>query len=429
MKQLTCKMCGSTELLKQEGVFVCQTCGTKYSVEDAKKLVIEGTVNVGGTVKIDESDKISKYMHLAITALNSKKYSECVAYCNKILEIDNKIAKVWMFKGLAAIWQSSISNIRMNEFKSCAINSFTLAKTAEELSEMGKLFKTGYDAAMIAITHLLAKNVGTDVSNWEEDANTMPIIMNLYADGTAINIKYLLARGRFSGESVFSFETDDTKMMSFEIFVDRALELWNGTYHKYISKNPPYRHDYETTVKLKTVSIVILSAIIPKTTDRIKEEEKPLIIKACKNYITICEQYILLKPYRHNGSAYDAISTEQKKKWIDEIDKCHNIIKYCDPSYVIPVRKTSGCYVATCVYGSYDCPQVWTLRRYRDDTLGSTWYGRLFIRTYYAISPTLVKWFGNTNWFKKLWKGKLDRMVAKLQAEGVENTPYEDKRW
>ena len=89
----------------------------------------------------------------------------------------------------------------------------------------------------------------------------------------------------------------------------------------------------------------------------------------------------------------------------------------------------SGCYVATCVYGSYDCPEVWTLRRYRDDTLGSTWYGRLFIRTYYAISPTLVKWFGKTNWFKKLWKGKLDRMVAKLQAKGVEDTPYEDKNW
>lgn len=88
-----------------------------------------------------------------------------------------------------------------------------------------------------------------------------------------------------------------------------------------------------------------------------------------------------------------------------------------------------GCYVATCVYGSYDCPEVWTLRRYRDNTLGSTWYGRAFIKVYYAISPTLVKWFGNTKWFKKMWKGKLDNMVKKLQDEGVESTPYEDKKW
>ena len=92
-------------------------------------------------------------------------------------------------------------------------------------------------------------------------------------------------------------------------------------------------------------------------------------------------------------------------------------------------NKSGGCYVATCVYGSYDCPQVWTLRRYRDNVLASTWYGRAFIRMYYAVSPTIVKWFGHTAWFKKLWQGKLDRMVCKLQAEGVENTPYEDKVW
>ena len=90
---------------------------------------------------------------------------------------------------------------------------------------------------------------------------------------------------------------------------------------------------------------------------------------------------------------------------------------------------SGGCYVATCVYGSYDCPQVWTLRRYRDCTLAETWYGRAFIKTYYAISPTIVKWFGDTEWFKKMWQGKLDRMVAKLQANGVESTPYEDKNW
>lgn len=106
-------------------------------------------------------------------------------------------------------------------------------------------------------------------------------------------------------------------------------------------------------------------------------------------------------------------------------------IKKYEPDYPTPVVDTSsgGCYVATCVYGSYDCPQVWTLRRYRDDTLASTWYGRAFIRTYYAVSPTLVAWFGHTDWFKKLWRGKLDRMVESLRENGVEDTPYNDKPW
>ena len=104
-------------------------------------------------------------------------------------------------------------------------------------------------------------------------------------------------------------------------------------------------------------------------------------------------------------------------------------IKKYDSAYTAPLETMGGCYVATAVYGSYDCPQVWTLRRFRDFTLAETWYGRAFIRTYYAISPTLVKWFGHTEWFKKMWKGKLDRMVANLNAEGVEDTPYEDKVW
>ena len=91
-----------------------------------------------------------------------------------------------------------------------------------------------------------------------------------------------------------------------------------------------------------------------------------------------------------------------------------------------PESKKKGCYVATCVYGSYDCPEVWTLRRYRDETLSASCLGRAFIKVYYAISPTLVKWFGNTSLFQKICRGRLDKMVASLQEKGVESTPYED---
>ena len=115
----------------------------------------------------------------------------------------------------------------------------------------------------------------------------------------------------------------------------------------------------------------------------------------------------------------------------------NQILEKHDDAYLQKLKKeqdtntqsSGGCYVATAVYGSYDCPQVWTLRRYRDYTLAETWYGRAFIKTYYAISPTIVKWFGHTEWFRKMWKDKLDRMIANLNAEGVEDTPYEDKEW
>ncbi len=85
-----------------------------------------------------------------------------------------------------------------------------------------------------------------------------------------------------------------------------------------------------------------------------------------------------------------------------------------------------GCYIATAVYGSYDCPEVWTLRRFRDYDLQATWYGRAFIRVYYALSPSLVKLFGNRKAFNLIWKRRLDRLVKKLRDKGYESTPYKE---
>ena len=82
MKQLTCEMCGSTDLMKDGGVFVCQSCGCKYSVEEARKMMVEGTVDVTGTVKVDTSDELKNLYELARRAKidnnseNAQKYYE-----------------------------------------------------------------------------------------------------------------------------------------------------------------------------------------------------------------------------------------------------------------------------------------------------------------------------------------------------------------
>lgn len=89
-------------------------------------------------------------------------------------------------------------------------------------------------------------------------------------------------------------------------------------------------------------------------------------------------------------------------------------------------RRKSGCYIATCVYGSYDCPQVWTLRRYRDQRLARTLWGRLFIRMYYALSPVAVRIFGKTKLFRKFWKTRLDHMIQRLNASGISDNQYID---
>ena len=138
---------------------------------------------------------------------------------------------------------------------------------------------------------------------------------------------------------------------------------------------------------------------------------------------------------------------EQSKKRISEYI---NKVKQYDPNYAPPpfldyiyqvsdrydnkkvnrkesTPKKGGCYIATCVYGSYDCPEVWTLRRFRDDYLSSMWFGKLFIKFYYLVSPHIVKRFGNNNYFKNTLKPCLDKLVTKLHNNGYRNTPYKDK--
>ena len=127
MKALTCEMCGSTNLIKEDGVFVCQSCGTKYSVEEARKMMVEGTVSVKGTVTVDNSGSIENYLVMASNASQAGNYAEAESYCNKIIEINPKHGRAWQLKGTAAGWQSTLANVRIEESMNCFNNALEYA--------------------------------------------------------------------------------------------------------------------------------------------------------------------------------------------------------------------------------------------------------------------------------------------------------------
>lgn len=74
----------------------------------------------------------------------------------------------------------------------------------------------------------------------------------------------------------------------------------------------------------------------------------------------------------------------------------------------------SGCYIATAVYGSYNCPEVVSLRRYRDDYLAERRWGRAFIRFYYRVSPFLAKHIDPHSRLGRSVRAFLDKKVKKL---------------
>lgn len=51
----------------------------------------------------------------------------------------------------------------------------------------------------------------------------------------------------------------------------------------------------------------------------------------------------------------------------------------------------SGCFIATAAYGSYDHKEVIILRAFRDQILEKSLLGRLFVRTYYLVSPPIAR--------------------------------------
>lgn len=417
MKQLTCEMCGSTELMKQDGVFVCQTCGTKYSVEEAKKMMVEGTVEVAGTVKVDDSAKIANYYTMAENAYDASNQKEAESYCNKIIEIEPNNYKAWLLKGRAAGWQSTLANIRVEESVNCFNKAIDNAPE-DKIEEVKKVASDEISKLSLALITLCCDNYSKNGSINNANAIKKNVqAVKLYSllflakcgvKATDLNASIAL---KINGAVVAAYQNDIKK------------DYWGSTGHP--SKAAWDRYTEQCWAAIDLINLAINLSDDDGTADKTRYENKIFILKELESSGSY--------HYSNGGWSKEYTYTgEGKQKIIDMIMECHNKIKEIDPSYTIPERPqqtSNGCYVATAVYGSYDCPQVWTLRRFRDFTLAETWYGRAFIRTYYAISPTLVKWFGHTEWFKKMWKGKLDRMVANLNAEGVENTPYEDKVW
>ena len=49
---LKCEMCSSNQIVKENGYYVCKSCGTQYSIDEAKKLLIEID---NASIRIDNS--------------------------------------------------------------------------------------------------------------------------------------------------------------------------------------------------------------------------------------------------------------------------------------------------------------------------------------------------------------------------------------
>ncbi|MCR5296149.1 MAG: hypothetical protein K6E17_01955 [Clostridiales bacterium] len=124
MKQLTCEVCGCNDLMKQDGVFVCQACGCKYSLDEVRKMMIEGTVEVQGTVQVANAAQVSNLLKMAHSAFDSKNYAKAEEFCDQAIAMNDKNDDAWALKGEAILHQINKDNPRVLEVNNCFKNAF-----------------------------------------------------------------------------------------------------------------------------------------------------------------------------------------------------------------------------------------------------------------------------------------------------------------
>lgn len=370
--QAKCTNCGAAlEVDNTQDAMVCKYCGNAFVVEKAINNYTSYVTNhndfAGATVNITNGN-IDNLLKLANSAIGAGNGEEAITYSNRALEIDPESTDAWLVKMKAVEYTSTIANPKTAEIISYGSNAINCANENEKANVLVEVYTYYLSRAKSILLIAIAKM--NDTAKVKQIAS----------------LGYSAMQGAAKGDAT-----------------TRTLYLNLGN----------------EALKLKME--------IPKDIISSNNDIQDSIVALCKLYGSLCEADVnRISIY---GSKLLDTAIESRTKTLNKFKQGLPDEKKEQITDEKVSSNSSGCYIATCVYGSYDCPQVWTLRRYRDNILAETWYGRAFIHTYYAISPTIVKIFGNTKWFKKMWKGCLDRMVNDLNLKGVEDTPYKDKTW
>ncbi len=525
MKAIKCEMCNSGDFVKDGEFFVCQSCGTKYTVETIQKMRLEGTVDVTGSkVSVDNSEQVAKHLENARRAKKKEDWEEVEKYYNLVEESDPTNLEAIFYSAFGRAKMSLLSSdlfMRQQAFK-------VLKKCISILDENYAANRAGENkAAIVSIGKDLASMIcGEFVYTYKKNLNG-EVVEHNKSETYKLFYELVIA----FGESIGNIEKKDDQ----DYMHDTAIQLYQvalliPTVNVH-SLTKLLVKEKEKTCSSETIEREAYKALSDGKSPRLTERQRDILIQLAMGLFDL---YKKINPKSaigclgraaasyldgHLGTVRDELAAAAKcqiaesekdlikkyAQWENEAGRtllfravlnedadatrllinagadvnhrdhenqtalwvaCNNP---CDDTGVVEVLldagadptvvdkdgvatynlrnpakikallkkkypdlkqgKFSGCYIATCVYGSYDCPQVWTLRRYRDDMLAGTWYGRAFIRLYYLLSPTVVRIFGKTGWFQKKWRKRLDRMVKRLNDQGVENTPYRDKKW
>ena len=340
MNPIKCEMCGSNDVIKKDGYYVCEACGTKYTVEEARKLLVEGTV------KIDNSNRANNLLELARRAKQSNDVDGAAKYYSQVVEIEPNN------------WEAYFYSIYYRAF-GCKIYEIS--------------------SALDIVTNALAQTFYLIQEHVKDPTEQQKAYKGIGVDCCTIS-------------EVFRRTTEDT-------------------YKQFPTATGASKERDERLNACVTLVMAVSLAVDTVFKDYAFANELRKVI--IRDY-----------GYHYNRQFLNNVVVSKIRVHEPDYNPFNSGIGNTGTN-----TNGGGCYIATCVYGSYDCPEVWTLRRFRDNILAEHMGGRLFIKIYYATSPTLVRLFGNQKWFQRFWRKCLNRIIVELRKEGVESSPYSDREW
>ncbi|MCL2114787.1 MAG: TFIIB-type zinc finger domain-containing protein [Methanobrevibacter sp.] len=160
MKKLACEMCGSTNVVKEDGLFTCQSCGAKYSPEEAKKMMVEGTV------QIDHSSKIENYEKLLKKGIEHQRWKDVKRYSDELLSIEIENPDAIFYKGLAECWLSSMMDYKDRYDVSKAFNYAIDVMKEKKIDEIGEAI-VRYSKEIIPLINSI-QNASVNIHNREQ---------------------------------------------------------------------------------------------------------------------------------------------------------------------------------------------------------------------------------------------------------------------
>ena len=338
MKKIVCDLCEGTEFTKEGGFFICQGCGTKYSLEEAKGMMKEvegGSVATAPSVGVPASNpnqtQIDNLLLLATNAYSASNNEETEKYCNRAIEYDAMCYKAWMLKGKAIGWSSTIQNPRISE----AAHSFKQAvdfapdeekeglteEAVEELKRLGLAcislrqkrfsqypdneelngFLSDIETLCNGLVVLLSK--GAEVAKADELMGLLGALGNISA---AAPLKFIGIKTKATAAGVpKEFFSQIAVMMG-----NAAIEGYKTTTNKYNNDNRPMQNDFKKTLNEVDNCIILLDLANDASDDDDDDD-----IKRIESKITMTEFTINMAAYADYSSSYRSwMLTDSAKK-------------------------------------------------------------------------------------------------------------------